>query len=266
MLSIALTLVGILIGVIATVIVSRYYYLRSFDKQLTPYIVHSGSVLGINPSVRELLKVYYKGVEINELFELRIMIANDGQRAIRDCITPLHLTIPASTKVLDFEILYKHPEGRIVELFKEELPEGGTRFQLDFPLLNRDEYFLLKILLDNRLEPEELRFEITADDLPPTLEPQYLPLFGQTFEVFMMLDAMITGSLAILLSVLIAYRVFVNRLPPFDQHVWWSYCLQALIGLITLSGFVYGVIRIVNTVFIKPRRFKRRSLPMHLRE
>lgn len=87
--NVALTLLGIVIGILATTLISKYYFRKSVTKQVTPFIHLASSVLaGIDPVVREALKIHYGDVEVKELYQLQFLIANDGERAIRDCIEP----------------------------------------------------------------------------------------------------------------------------------------------------------------------------------
>ena len=75
---IALTLFGIVIGVIATILVSRHYYRRTIERKLTPFIhLHSEVFAGIDPEVRKDIKIYYKNEEVNELTHYQVLIANN---------------------------------------------------------------------------------------------------------------------------------------------------------------------------------------------
>jgi hypothetical protein len=47
--------------------------------------------------------------------------------------------------------------------------------QLVFPLLNSGEFFIMKLLLNGSPSPRDISFNITADELPPVIKPQYLP-------------------------------------------------------------------------------------------
>jgi hypothetical protein len=108
---------GIIVGVAATILVGRYYYVRSIDKRLTLYIQLASPVLaGIDPEVSEALKINYREVDVVNLFQLQFLIANEGERAIRDCIEPLTLKLPSDIKVLNATILHVHPKERMVKV------------------------------------------------------------------------------------------------------------------------------------------------------
>lgn len=165
--------IGIILGVIATIIVSHYYYKRSLRKSLTPFIQFFSTPLhGIDPTVRKDLLIEYQHDEIQELFEIQFLIANTGDKSIRDVIKPLSLAIPKDSNLLDATILHIHPDGREVKL--KNLVESRT-IQLDFPLLNSGDFFIIKLLLNKEVSHKEFIFSIVADELPPVLENSFLP-------------------------------------------------------------------------------------------
>jgi hypothetical protein len=165
-----LSLGSIIVGVIATIWVSNHYFRRSTRKSLTPYIQFYTSVFrGVDPAVREALKIAYKGVPITDLFEIQFLIANTGERSIRDLINPLTLHVPEGSQILDASILHIHPKGRDVSI---EVKESDVIFR--FPLLNSKEFFITKILLQGEPKKWDFRFSISVDDLPPTLKPKFL--------------------------------------------------------------------------------------------
>ena len=167
-----LTALGsIIIGVIATIWISNHYFRRSKRKSLTPYFQFSTSIFrGVDPSVRDALKIEYKEVQINDLFEIQFLIANTGERPIRDVIHPLTLHVPEGSQILDASILYIHPKGREVVI---SVKESNVIF--DFALLNSDEFFIAKILLEGEPKEQDFKFSISVDDLPPTLRQRFLP-------------------------------------------------------------------------------------------
>jgi hypothetical protein len=217
--NLALTFWGIIIGVAATIVVGRYYFLRSFNKRLTPYIQIASPLLeGIDSTVRESLKIHYRGVEVLNLFQLEIVFINDGDRAIRDCLEPLSLHLPKGIKVLDAVVLDVHPEERVVTTKTREATNGSTTvpvIDFDFKLLNKGEYFRVKLLTDGLFNIEELKFYITADDLPPliTLKRPPSPLIPDFKEQNTMFNTriapakirFITGFVGILMAIIIAF-------------------------------------------------------------
>lgn len=166
-----LSLASLIIGVLATVWVSRYYFLRAVDKKLTAYVQFSSSLFdGVDPSVREALKISYKGTAVSDLLDIQFLVANTGERAIRDVINPLSVSIPKDCTLLDASVLHVSPEGREVTI-----TQSAKTVSFLFPLLNTGEFFVTKLLLQGRARPKDFLFSITVDDLPPTLCPIPLP-------------------------------------------------------------------------------------------
>jgi hypothetical protein len=163
---------SLIIGVLATLLVSRYYFKRTVDKSLTPYLQFFSSFFaGVDPSLRESLKIEYKGIPVTELLEMQFLIANTGERPIRDMLTPLSLTIPKGCSLLDASILHIEPEGREVKI---EKTDSGVLFL--FPLLNSREFFITKLLLQGQPKPlKDWIFRISVDDIPPSMTPINLP-------------------------------------------------------------------------------------------
>lgn len=158
---------SLIIGVLATIFVSRYYFRRTIEKNLTPYIQFGSSLFdGVDSSVRELLKISYKGTPVTELLEVQFLIANTGERSIRDVITPLTVTIPDGCTLLDASLLHVSPEGREVSI-----SQTTASVSFEFPILNSNDFFITKLLLQGRANPNDFQFRITVDDLPPTISP-----------------------------------------------------------------------------------------------
>jgi len=170
--SILISIISIIFGIIATIIVSSYYYKKSFKKSLTPYTQFFSTPLhGIDQEVRKDLIIKYKDKEIQELFEIQFLIANTGDKAIRDIIKPLTLTIPGKCNLLDATILHISPSGRNISL---EYFEESNKISFCMQLLNSNEFFIVKLLLDKECEAKEFIFSIVADELPPILEGRTL--------------------------------------------------------------------------------------------
>src|SRR5690349_20675421 len=104
-------LMGAVLGVITSIIITRYYYFKQVDKRITPYIQLASPILkGTDPNVRKSLKIHYQDKEVSDLFDLQIIVANEGYRPIRNYIEPLSFDVPNSVKVLDTSILYAKPK------------------------------------------------------------------------------------------------------------------------------------------------------------
>ncbi len=157
-------------GVLATVIVARYYFLRTVEKSkksLVPYVDFFSELLdGIDPDVRKALSIRYQNLEVEDLIEVQFLVANSGEKPIRDAIKPLTLTVPDSSKIMNAALLHISPEGRDVSL---NVDKETNTIKFLFDLLNKDEFFVVKLLLNGKADIEDFKFSITVDDLPPTL-------------------------------------------------------------------------------------------------
>lgn len=168
--SLLISIGSLIVGAIVTIWVSSYYFRRSRRKSLTPFIQFSTSVFrGVDPSLRDSLKIDYKGTPVTDLFEIRFLIANNGERPIRDLISPLTLQAPEDALILDATLLHIHPEGRDVSIMAQE-----KEVIFNFPLLNSQEFFICKLLLQGSPHPFDFKFTISVDELPPSLKPRSL--------------------------------------------------------------------------------------------
>lgn len=165
---------AVIIGALVTVLASRYYFRRSISKKLGVYRLLNLFVFeGIAPDVRDELQFRFQNREVNELQQVLFLVANDGERAIRDVIERLTLSIPSEVEILNASIVYRQPEGLKADIVPEVHPGGGTDLKLDFPLLNKREFFVVKLLLSGRFRLSSLN--ILCDDLPRTVKVEPLP-------------------------------------------------------------------------------------------
>jgi hypothetical protein len=171
---VTLALVSLLFGIVGSIVVSRYYFRESFKKSLTPYIqYYSSPFRDIDPEVKKSIAINYVGNPIDNLFEVHFLIANTGDKAIRDVIEPLTLLFPGDCILLDASIAHRHPEGTSVEVKRSE---DSKKLSFPFKLLNSGDFFIVKILLDGSPKLQDLAFSIVVDELPPMLKPQRLSL------------------------------------------------------------------------------------------
>lgn len=237
-----LPIMGIVIGIVATIIVTRYYFQRSIDKRLTPYIHSVSRVLaGIHKSVRADLRVLYRDEEVSDLTEFQFIITNDGQRSIRDWIEPLSVTLPNHTKVLDATILHKHPSELAVTTKISNEEGNAQKVTLQFPLLNRGDFFLFKLLIKGDLNPLELEFRILVDDLPPSIKPVYMPITTSS-ERPPRVDwpPIVLGLFLISIVAASGYGMFSlwSVKPQLFPYPWSSYDFTVLNALIFLGWFL----------------------------
>jgi hypothetical protein len=168
----ALSLGSLIVGIVASVWASAYYFRKGLRKSLTPHIqFYSSPFKGIDPAVKKALQVTYQGTPVDELYEVQFLIANTGDKAIRDLIEPLTFPVPEKCELLDASLLHLDPPELKVELI---VCEDRRAFKLNFPLLNSNDFFVLKVLLNGTPKFAELKFTVLVDELPPTLKAQRL--------------------------------------------------------------------------------------------
>ena len=259
-----ISIVSLLGGVLATVAVARYYFLRTVEKSnksLTPYIDFFSELLdGIDPEVREALSIKYQELEVEDLIEVQFLVANSGERPIRDVIKPLTLVIPDSSTIMNVALLHISPEGREVSL---KVDKDTNTIEFLFDLLNKDEFFVVKLLLNGKADIDDFVFSITVDDLPPTLETKSLPndlvqvedadktseiewelIFGGA--VVLLFGASV-GYLAINVSASLpefdgkSVLVYISEIPIGWVAQWPSLIIGGLVVLIGIAMMVGGV-------------------------
>jgi len=164
------TALGVLLGVLATVLVSRYYFLRATKKSLGVYrLLNSLVFAGIAPDVRTQLQFRFRDKEVKDLQQLVLLVANDGEKAISNTIEPLTLRVPPAVEVLDASILHRSPDTLHAQIGTKPQDSAGTEVSFAFPLLNKGEFFVVKLLLSGRMSEKGLSFSVLADDLPRSL-------------------------------------------------------------------------------------------------
>lgn len=264
---------SLIVGIIVTVLVSRYYFQRSVRKSLTPYIQFSSSPLeGIDPEVRKQLEMKYQDLRISDLFEIQFLIANSGDKAIRDVIEPLSLPMPGNGALLDASVLHVTPEGRKIQL---AIAEDRKEVKFVIPLLNSGEFFITKILLNGSPSEDEFKFSIVADELPPTLIPVHLPYDSiaaskkREFEFVLLIMGVGTTVIGLPLVKLI-YDGW-SSLPSLNELGAWGFITSLGLGGWSLFGSIipaiffllFGVLLTVM-FFLEgsfPRRKKRFIVP-----
>jgi hypothetical protein len=272
-------LLSLVIGVAATLFVGHYYFRRTVDKALTPFLHFSTSLFrGIAPEVRQALRIEYRGVPVEELLEMQFLVANTGERAIHDVIEPLTVTLPEGCSLLDASLLHVSPAERQITLSKEE---RAVRFT--FPLLNRQEFFLVRLLLRGDASPRNLVFSITADDLPPRLPVTPIPpeLIGTSEKQDFEWGALVASVLIALFATAVAsvvYQVWTHAV--FSRAGFWSFipewswpviaaCVAAIPAILLVvlavaiffASFSGGSFPPKRRLFVVPRDFVRHQYP-----
>ncbi len=251
-------------GIIATVLVSKYYFRRSVEKSLTSYIQFSSSPLkGIDPAVRKELEVKYQDHAIDNLYEIQFLIANTGDRAIRDVIKPLTLIIPEKCTLLDASVLHVDPQGRTIDI---EISNDKKELRYVFPLLNSGEFFITKLLLNGTPAEEDFRFSIVSDELPPTLAPVPLPYdsIGTSRKREFQYPLLIVGLLITALGLAIVKLIYDvwSSLPSWSElGAWGFFTSLGLSGWVLFVSIVPAFVFLLLGVMITVASFTEGSFP-----
>lgn len=230
-------ILGLVLGIVATVLVSRYYFLRSVDKSLSVFgLLNSYVFAGIAPDVRQNLHFIFQEKEVSDLQQVILLVANDGERAISNFIEPLSVQLPPDIEVLDASILHRSPEA-----LKATINQKATNtLEFAFPLLNKGEFFVAKLLLSGRVAMRDLPFRLLADDLPRSLNVKHLPqasLRDSGYKIEWGLAGV--GCIVLLFPIWILYLLHVLWLkqPEMFPYPWESYVFSWT-SLLTLAPAV----------------------------
>jgi hypothetical protein len=235
------TVLGLIIGALVTILVARYYFQRSVSKKLSLYRLLNSFVFDdIAQDVRNQLQFRFQDREVKELQQVIFLVANDGERAIRDVIEPLTLAIKNDVEILDASIVHRKPEGLKVNIVSTVQKTTGTDLAMHFPLLNKGEFFVVKLLLSGRFKPSPLT--ILCDDLPRSIEMQPPPpdAFHESEVKFEWVPALI-GLAILIVPAWACYSGFLlhglrpSLFHPFERHQG-----SLLIHLDSLSFLFFG--------------------------
>lgn len=271
----AVSLASVLIGVIGTIVISRYYYQRSVAKELTPFLHFQANVLdSIDDEVKSDLEIAYRGVKVDRLQQVQFLIANTGERAIGTPIQPLTMRVDGDIEIVDGNILHIHPEGREVTLNVLAEETGAT---LEFPLMNSDDFFVVKFLIRGAPKRSDFQFSIAADDLPPRLTIQplgYEQIATDAEDSKPVLRDLVMQSVAVLITLVISlllltltYYADGNDIPEFQSPTWAWLNEVPFMTLGKLVGYAWGGIFALVAVLVmvaglsgvtvaKPKRFR----------
>ena len=274
------TLIGLAVGALATVLVARYYYRRSVNKSVGVYkLLNSFVFEGIAPDVRKQLNFRFKDKDVAELQQVVFLVANDGERAVSNIIEPLTLSIPADVEVLDASVLHRHPSALRLQVEIDTKPADESTLSFPFPILNKGEFFVVKLLLSGRLAVDKHSFRLLADDLPRSIQFKDLPPSAveddsYSFEWGLAVFALVVLAIPAWL-VYFGYQLYGTR-PELFPYPWpsfrfsfESFFLFLPGALILLIFTLLGASMLGAAAFggqFPPRRGPRFPLPKELRQ
>lgn len=289
-LTIGLAVGGIVIGAVASYIVSNHFFKKGVkEKSLVPYIQFRSKLFTeLDDELKDNLVVNYKTHKIENITQAQFLIANSGDIPIRDIIEPLKLVLPKSNKVFSANIIHIEPEGRSIDHKVIETDETNI-VQFNIPLLNGGEFFVVKLLIQdslvNEIDGEKLespfKFTITADDLPPELEVSRLPYsfyedqkekgYDWTwFWIGIISSVLSTSIIGTIFS--LKYKVEGLYLFSFSEFFNWETFgfLNVCILLLAVLGFLTLIVSIMSLIGaisdIKPSKKQKIKVPNKLRK
>lgn len=278
-----LGILGVLLaplGILTGILVTRHYYRKGRRHSLSPFLHSLSRLLSVDPAIVGETKIVYRGREVHDLHDLQILVANDGEQSIRDCIRPLEMVLPQGVEIFDHSIVHRHPAGRDVQ--SEAFAEAQTHgLRLSFPLLNEGEFFIVKTLCRGYPEPEKIQFRITAEGLPPTLKMRSLSeIRTEPAEARSALTQVCLGvgasSLALIFAAGFLFAAYLiwrgdpTAVPipwPRYEFEWGEFLALAVTSLWGLVFLAAGVVSLFASV-VSPFRFRKRPyfpLPAEVR-
>ena len=270
--------IGLVLGVIATVLVSRYYFLRSVDKNLSVFSLLDANVFaGIARDVRSNLHFMFQNKEVQDLQQVVLLIANDGERAISNVMEPLSVQLPQGIDVLDASLLHRHPDNLKASIRQKDTP-AGPALDFVFPLLNKGEFFVAKLLISGSVSIRELPFTMLADDLPRSVKVKRVPPASLQDSGYKIEWGLALGSLVVLIFpiwALYMLHLLWTKQPGLFPYPWDSYSFTftslliifpgaVILGFFLLIGFAMLGAAFFNGEF-PPSRGPRFPLPKEIR-
>ncbi len=126
-----------------------------------------------------------------------------------------------------------------METFKTERAEITLR--VSFPLLNKGEFFVVKLLLSGYVPPKTLRFQLLADNLPRELSlasvpPSAVSEEGYKFDWGLAVAASIVLAIPTWLG-FVLFRLYESR-PELSPYPWAAYELSLESALVLVPGTI----------------------------
>lgn len=271
-------IIGLVLGIVATVLVSRYYFLRTVDKRLSVFgLLNSYVFAGIAPDVRRNLHFIFQDQEVTDLQQVVLLVANDGERAISNIIEPLSVHLPSGIDVLDVSILHRNPDV-LKAAISQRTSSSGQIVDFSFPLLNKGEFFVVKLLLSGSVAMRDMAFRILADDLPRSIKVRHLPpasLRDKKYEIEWPLVGIGCAILLFPLWVVYMLHLLWTKQPELFPYPWEQFVISWQSGLLVLPGIIlllfYGFLgaAIALSAFFDgefpPKRSPKFPIPKELR-
>jgi hypothetical protein len=224
---------------------SSYYFMRSINRKMSPFICQTSKVKiqdMLDPRFQKDVVLKYNNDDVHSLYELKLIFKNTGDMSICKCniFEPLLVRFSKKCKFLAAEIGDIYPEGR-----KVRRKQGKDSVEVNFNVLNKGEYFEVKLLFGNEVSLDDLSISIEAENLPPVLfpEPVAHDMVNANKKHRANMPALSLGAILAVCSIIVLapYYYFFNAVYYMFPYFYFS-------GLM-ISTFTSGLILIVGSFF-----------------
>ena len=253
-----------LVGIIVAILVSRHYYTRSVKHRLAVYSMPSSSIFyGVDPEIRSGLSIQFRGEPVKQLNVIEFLMANEGADAIRQSIEPLTFNMGDKCRIVDASVTYVQPEGREIRV----TVSSDHEFRCEFALLNRNEYFYVKVIADGEIDISGIRCTITSENLPPRIDIESAAAVNigpdeSSRDLIMLVPAALVLLIGAVLALpLVGLYEVHSAYFPFSwsrfHFVWWLTVPAFIVGILAaffvIAGLVLAVVAVVGDIPRRPR-------------
>jgi hypothetical protein len=138
-------------------------------------------------------------------------------------------------------MLYRSPVDLAAKITHSSTA-NGTKVQLNFPLLNKSEFLVVRLLLSGSIKVSDMKFNILADDIPRSLCPQFLPRDAIRDKKYKVDWSLVVGAVCVLLiPAWICYFAFLlwGYRPGLFPYPWTTFHVSlGSIAFVLLGTFV----------------------------
>jgi hypothetical protein len=113
-----------------------------------------------------------------------------------------------------------------------------------FPLLNKGDFFLVKLLLSGSVSWDNLVFNILADDLPRRIQPKLLPVLDSDNQKFRVeWSAVVAGIVILIFSASLMYTLILlyPHRPDLFPYPWHSFT-PSFLSIFLLIVWAIGIL------------------------
>jgi hypothetical protein len=199
---------------------------------------------------------------------LQFVVANTGEIPISRLPEPLTLELPRDSRVLDVAVPRRRPANLLLEPTAAYGEDERPSLVFDFNLLNKGDWFEVRLLIQGRVDSTDLAFRLTGEALPDRLKLQNIPQRVSSMEDYIVMT--------VFAGALLGFSVLYWKLFPIDhlggsiigmgEHIMWlprivsgllelgvitaffivTYGIFALAPILIIIGFALKIVRTLN--------------------